>query len=90
MNTNSRKVLNGTVVQDANNKTVAVLVERSKRHPLYGKITRTHKKYQVHDEKNSARIGDQVRIKQCSPISKRKSFYLESIIERIPGKVQVE
>ncbi len=90
MSADSRKVLNGTVVQDVNNKTVAVRVERSKRHPLYGKITRTHKKYQVHDENNSARIGDQVRIKQCSPISKRKSFYLESIIERTPGTDQVE
>ncbi len=90
MSTASRKVLTGTVVQDANNKTVAVRVERSRRHPLYGKITRSHKKYQVHDETNQARIGDQVRIRQCSPISKRKSFYLEAILERAPDLDQVE
>ena len=90
MGAKSRKVLTGTVVQDVNNKTVAVRVERSRRHPLYGKITRSHKKYQVHDETNQARIGDQVRIKQCSPISKLKRFYLESIVERAPGSDQVE
>lgn len=87
MSMESRKVLTGTVVQDVNDKTVAVRVERSKRHPLYGKITRTHKKYQVHDEGNEAHIGDQVRIKQCSPISKKKSFYLESILERALGSI---
>ncbi len=85
MSASSRKVLTGMVVQDVNNKTVAVRVERSTRHPLYGKITRSYKKYQVHDETNQARVGDQVRIRQCSPISKRKSFYLESIVERDPG-----
>lgn len=82
MGERQRKVLVGTVVQDASNKTISVSVERSKRHRLYGKITRTHKKYQVHDESNEARVGDQVRIRQCRPISKLKSFYLESIVER--------
>ncbi len=90
MSATSRKVLIGTVVQDVNDKTVAVRVERSTRHPLYGKITRSHKKYQVHDETNQACIGDQVRIKQCSPVSKRKHFYLESIVERAPGLDRVE
>lgn len=90
MSVSSRKVLTGTVVQDVNDKTVAVRVERATRHPLYGKITRAHKKYQVHDETNQARIGDQVRIRQCSPISKHKHFYLESIVERAAGVDPVE
>lgn len=81
-----RKILAGTVVQDAMDKTVAVRVERSKRHPIYGKIIRTYKRYQVHDENNEAQIGDQVRIRQCRPVSKTKCFYLESITARGAGR----
>ncbi|MCY3658366.1 MAG: 30S ribosomal protein S17, partial [Caldilineaceae bacterium] len=67
-----RKVLSGTVVQDSMDKTVSVRVERTKRHPLYGKIIRTYKRYQVHDEGNQARIGDSVRLRQCRPAPRRR------------------
>lgn len=85
-----RKTLTGTVVQDAMDKTVAVRVERTKRHPLYGKIIRTYKRYQVHDEDNRARVGDTVRIRQCRPISRTKSFYLETITSRQDAVAEVE
>ena len=85
-----RKVLSGTVVQDAMDKTVAVRVERTKRHPLYGKIIRTYKRYQVHDENNQARIGDSVRIRQCSPISRRKHFFVEEVTARADTTEEVE
>ncbi len=77
-----RKMLSGTVVQDSMDKTVAVRVERVKRHRLYGKIIKTYKRYQVHDAANDARLGDTVRIRQCRPVSKSKHFYLESIVAR--------
>lgn len=88
MSAERRKILSGTVVQDVMDKTVAVRVERTRRHPLYGKIVRTHKRYQVHDEHNRARKGDQVRIRQCRPIAKTKRFYLEAIVARAPGTEQ--
>ena len=86
-----RKVLSGTVVQDSMDKTVSVRVERTKRHPLYGKIIRTYKRYQVHDEDNQARIGDAVRIRQCRPISRRKHFFVEEVTARaqVPDEVEV-
>ncbi len=85
-----RKVLSGTVVQDAMDKTVSVRVERTKRHPLYGKIIRTYKRYQVHDEDNQARIGDSVRIRQCRPVSRRKHFFVEEVTARAPAADEVE
>ena len=86
-----RKVLSGTVVQDSMDKTVSVRVERTKRHPLYGKIIRTYKRYQVHDEDNQARIGDSVRIRQCRPVSRRKHFFVEEVTARahVPDEVEV-
>ena len=86
-----RKVLSGTVVQDSMDKTVSVRVERTKRHPLYGKIIRTYKRYQVHDEDNQARMGDSVRIRQCRPISRRKHFFVEEVTARaqVPDEVEV-
>ena len=85
-----RKVLSGTVVQDSMDKTVSVRVERTKRHPLYGKIIRTYKRYQVHDEDNQARMGDSVRIRQCRPISRRKHFLVEEVTARAPAPDQVD
>lgn len=85
-----RKVLSGTVVQDSMDKTVSVRVERTKRHPLYGKIIRTYKRYQVHDEDNQARIGDSVRIRQCRPVSRRKHFFVEEVTARALAAEEVE
>ena len=69
-----RKVLVGTVTSDKMDKTIVVRVERLKRHALYGKVIRFHKKYKAHDEQNSAKIGDMVKIIESRPISKEKKF----------------
>ena len=75
-----KRVLSGTVVSDKGDKTVVVRVERRVKHPLYGKIIRLSKKYHAHDQDNSYRAGEQVRIEECAPISKLKSW---SVIDRI-------
>ncbi len=77
-----RKTLVGTVTSDKMDKTVVVSVERVTRHPLYGKIVKTHKKYKAHNENNEARMGDTVRICECRPISKDKSYFVQEILER--------
>jgi len=69
-----KRILQGTVVSDKADKTVVVLVERRVRHPLYGKIVRRSKKYHAHDEENAIKAGDIVRIEECRPISKQKSW----------------
>ena len=78
-----RKTLVGTVTSDKMEKTVVVTVERVTRHPLYGKVVKTHKKYKAHDEQNSARQGDVVCIRECRPISKDKKFFVEEVLERV-------
>ncbi|MEI2421471.1 30S ribosomal protein S17 [Arthrospira platensis SPKY2] len=77
-----RRALIGKVVSDKMNKTVVVSVERVARHPLYGKVVKSHKKYKAHDEENSASISDVVQIRECRPISKDKRFFVEQILER--------
>jgi small subunit ribosomal protein S17 len=75
-----KRVLSGTVVSDKPDKTVVVRVERRVKHPLYGKIIRLSKKYHAHDQDNAYREGEQVRIQECAPISKLKTW---SVIDRI-------
>jgi len=69
-----KRILQGTVVSDKADKTVVVLVERKVAHPVYGKIIRRSKKYHAHDEANLIKAGDIVRIEECAPISKQKSW----------------
>jgi len=69
-----RRVLQGVVVGDKANQTVTVLVERRIMHPLYKKFIRRTKKYHVHDQENRCKVGDTVRIEECRPISKTKSW----------------
>ena len=76
-----RKELVGKVVSSKNNKTITVVVETYKKDPLYGKRVKYSKKYDVHDEKNIAKVGDTVRIVETRPLSKTKYFYLKEIIE---------
>ena len=71
-----KRILTGTVVSDKNDKTVVVKVERKFAHPLYGKIIRRSKKYHAHDEANVAKEGETVRIEECAPISKNKTWRL--------------
>lgn len=73
-----KRVLQGTVVSDKNDKTVTVLVERRIKHPLYGKTIRQTKKYAAHDEQNSAKVGDVVKIEESRPISKSKKWQVIS------------
>ncbi|MCP4164633.1 MAG: 30S ribosomal protein S17 [Chloroflexi bacterium] len=74
MSQEQRKVLTGTVVSNKMDKTVVVRVERVHRHPLYGKVVRTHKKYHAHDADNACDEGDVVHIRESRPISKRKRW----------------
>jgi len=69
-----KRVLTGTVVSDKADKTVVVRVERRVKHPLYGKIIKLSKKYHAHDEGNAFKRGEQVRIQECAPISKLKTW----------------
>lgn len=69
-----KRVLHGTVVSDKGDKTVIVLVERRVMHPIYKKFIKRSKRFAAHDEGNIYKIGDQVRIEECRPISKRKSW----------------
>lgn len=71
----------GKVVSTSMDKTIVVLTETYKKHPLYKKRVKYSKKYKVHDEENKAKVGDTVRIAACRPLSKTKRHVLDSIIE---------
>ena len=80
-----KRILIGTVVSDKNDKTVVVKVERKVKHPLYSKIIRRSKKYHAHDEDNSFKLGETVRIEETAPYSKNKTW---KVIDRVlAGKV---
>lgn len=72
----------GTVISDANDKTIVVKVDREVRHPIYKKNYRVTKKFHAHDEKNEAQVGDVVSIVESKPISKNKTWKLENIISK--------
>jgi small subunit ribosomal protein S17 len=76
------KRLVGKVVSNKMQKTVVVEVERTRRHPLYGKVVRVHKNYKAHDENNECLVGDQVRIVESRPYSKDKHYRVEAILNR--------
>lgn len=69
-----RRVLQGVVVSDKADKTVTVLVERRVMHPVYKKFIKRSKKYHAHDETNACSVGDKVRIEECRPVSKSKTW----------------
>ncbi len=69
-----KRILQGTVVSDKNDKTVVVSVERRFAHPLYQKTVRRSKRYQAHDEANACKVGDTVFIEETRPISKNKRW----------------
>jgi small subunit ribosomal protein S17 len=78
-----RRVLQGVVTSDVNEKTVTVLVERRFMHPIYKKFIVRSKKYLAHDESNNVKSGEMVRIRECRPISKRKRW--EVVTETAAG-----
>jgi len=75
-----KRVLTGTVVSDKGDKTVVVRVERRVKHPLYAKIIKLSKKYHAHDAANEFHVGEIVRIEECAPVSKLKTW---TVVDRI-------
>ena len=79
---NLRKVRQGVVVSDANDKTIVVAVEERKPHPIYKKMITSTKKFHAHDENNEAGVGDTVTIMETRPLSKMKRWRLVEINEK--------
>lgn len=79
------RTLTGKVVSDKMDKSIVVMIERSERHPIYGKYVKRSTKLQAHDETSQAKLGDTVSIAECRPISKNKSWSLVEVIERAKG-----
>jgi len=77
-----KRVLIGRVLSNRMDKTVVVVVERKKRHPLYGKVIATRKKYKAHDEENTCEIGDMVEMIESRPLSREKRWLVTQILER--------
>lgn len=78
----TNKTLTGRVISNAMEKTITVLVERRVKHPLYGKYLTRSTKIHAHDADNACSDGDLVRIEQCRPLSKTKSWRLLEILEK--------
>jgi small subunit ribosomal protein S17 len=76
-----KRQITGTVIKIAGEKSATILVERKVIHPRYHKTVKRFKKYIIHDEKGSAKVGDTVSAIECRPISKRKSFRLLEILK---------
>ncbi len=80
MENNKQSYLVGKVISAKNDKTITVLIETHRKHPLYGKRIKSSKKYTAHDEKNIAKIGDTVKIRSTRPLSKTKRYELVEIL----------
>lgn len=78
-NTQVRRTLEGVVISDKNDKTIVVLIETHKKHPIYGKRVKYRKKYYAHDENNEAKVGDTVTIMETRRLSATKRYRLVSI-----------
>ncbi len=81
---NMRKTRIGYVVSDKMDKTIVVRVDSQVRHPLYGKIIRSSKKFKAHDQNNTASMGDKVLIAETRPLSKDKRWRLVEVLEKAP------
>ena len=84
------KTVTGIVTSDVADKTITVSVTSRETHPIYGKQYSVTRKYAAHDEKNESKIGDKVVIVETRPISKRKSFKLDSILEKSRGSIELK
>jgi small subunit ribosomal protein S17 len=80
MERGTRPKVVGKVVKQSGDKTAKVAVKTLKRHPLYGKVFKVTKIYQIHDENNVAKVGDVVEVQSCRPISKTKSWRLVQVV----------
>ena len=76
------RVLTGKVVSNSRDKTIAVLVERKVRHPIYKKYIKRSTKVHAHDEKNECGLGDVVRVSESKPLSKTKNWALVEVVEK--------
>lgn len=83
------KTLTGIVSSDASNKTITVTVVSRETHPVYGKQYTVSRKYAAHDENNEAKVGDRVIISETRPVSKSKSYKLDSIVEKSHGSIEL-
>jgi len=77
-----RKKRVGTVIRKSGDKSIVVLVETRRPHPIYGKVVKYERKFHVHDEKNEAKIGDKIAIMETRPLSKNKRWRLVAFISR--------
>lgn len=77
-----RKILTGQVTSDKMDKSVVVEVQRVTRHPIYRKVVRKHTRFMAHDEHNECKVGDTVRIIESRPMSRRKRWVVDAILER--------
>ncbi len=82
VNTEVKRSQVGRVVSDKMDKTVTVMLERKVKHALYGKYIKRSTKVKAHDEENNCAEGDTVRIEQCRPLSKNKSWRVVEVLER--------
>lgn len=84
------KTLTGIVTSDKRDKTITVTVTSRETHPIYRKQYTINRKYQAHDPKNEARLGDKVQISEIRPVSKTKAFQLANIETRAVGSVELK
>ena len=84
------KTMTGIVTSDVADKTITVTVTSRETHPIYGKQYSVNRKYMAHDESNTAKNGDKVIISETRPFSKRKSFKLDSVVEKSHGSIQLK
>ena len=82
MSETKKTTLIGKVVSDKMDKTITVLVETQRKHPLYKKMVKYSKKYHAHDEKNEAKVGDTVKIVQTRPLAKTVNYELVEVLEK--------
>ena len=77
-----RRTKVGRVVSDKMDKTIVVSVERLRRHPIYKRVVRLSSKFKAHDEENTAKVGDTVRIEESRPLSREKRWRVTEIVSR--------
>jgi small subunit ribosomal protein S17 len=80
--TTQRRTKVGIVVSDKMQKTCVVAVENFRKHPLYGRTIRRTRRFKVHDEENTCKVGDQVEIAESRPISKEKNWVVSQVLRR--------
>ncbi|MEZ8825766.1 30S ribosomal protein S17 [Vibrio amylolyticus] len=80
-----KRTQQGRVVSDKMDKSIVVAIERTVKHPIYGKYTKRTTKVHAHDENNECGLGDKVEVQECRPLSKTKSWTLVSVLEKAKG-----